>query len=92
MGNTSTFTARTFGQNLRRLRKARGYSQEGFAHDSGIDRSYFGGVERGDRNPSLTMILSIANALDVPPAILFETDKERFEAAINRMRTHRGAE
>lgn len=92
MASTPAFTPRTFGQNLRRLRKARGYSQEGFAHDSGIDRSYFGGVERGDRNPSLTMILAIAKALDVPPALLFETDAERFDAAVGAIRAHSAPE
>lgn len=91
MGSTSAFTPRTFGRNVRRLRKARGYSQEGFAHEWGIDRSYFGGVERGDRNPSLTMILAIAEALDVPPALLFEADAERVEAAAGRIRAHPGA-
>lgn len=66
------FTIRDFGRNLRRLRKARGYSQEGFALASGIDRSYVGGVERGDRNPSLKMILEIAAALDADPRELFD--------------------
>lgn len=59
------------GQRVRELRKARGYSQEGFAMVSGLDRSYFGGVERGQRNVSLDNIASIARALDVPIKDLF---------------------
>ncbi len=72
MDPNEPFTPRDFGRNLRRLRKARGYSQEGFALASGIDRSYVGGVERGDRNPSLKMILDIAIALEADPRDLFD--------------------
>lgn len=72
----ATFTAKSFGRNLRRLRKARGHSQEGFALASGVDRSYIGGLERGDRNPALSMIIRLAEALGVPPRALFEGDPE----------------
>lgn len=37
----------------------------------GLDRTYISGIERGTRNPSLTNILKIATALDVPPSDLF---------------------
>ena len=60
-----------FGNRVRQLRKDRGWSQEEFAHKVGIDRSYMGGVERGERNVSLENICLIAKALDVPPAELF---------------------
>lgn len=60
-----------FGQRLRQLRKARGLSQEDFAQKAGIDRSYMGGVERGERNLSLENICLIADALGVEPAQLF---------------------
>jgi transcriptional regulator with XRE-family HTH domain len=72
MARAKAFTAKTFGHNLRRLRKARGFTQEGFALMSGIDRAYVGGVERGDRNPALAMILRLAEALELPPKALFE--------------------
>ena len=61
-----------FGRNLRVLRKNAGYSQEAFAHAVGLDRTYIGGIERGERNPSLKVIFGIAIALGVEPADLFE--------------------
>ena len=60
-----------FGRTIRRFRVQRGLSQEGLGLRSGIDRSYMGGVERGERNVSLTNILRIADALEVPAAELF---------------------
>ncbi len=61
-----------FGERVRQLRKDRGWSQEDFAHRTGLDRSYMGGVERGERNVSLENICLIATALGVSPATLFE--------------------
>ncbi len=61
-----------FGRRMRQLRKARGWSQEKFAHQIGLDRSYIGGVERGERNVSLENICLIAKALTVQPAELFQ--------------------
>ena len=60
-----------FGNRVRQLRKNRGWSQEEFAHRVGLDRSYMGGVERGERNVSLENICLIAKALAVSPAELF---------------------
>ena len=61
-----------FGRAIRELRDERGISQEELSHRSGLDRSYMGGVERGERNISLENICLIAKALDVPPAELFQ--------------------
>lgn len=60
-----------FGRRIRELRKAKGYSQEKLASLSGLDRSYFGGVERGERNVGLDNIAAIARALDAPIQELF---------------------
>ncbi len=59
------FTDDDFGRNLRETRKARGFSQEGFAHAVDLDRTYIGGIERGERNPGLKVIVRIADALDL---------------------------
>jgi len=54
-----------FGKRVRELRKKKGLSQEGLALESGLDRSYVGGVERGERNISLENIGKLATALGV---------------------------
>lgn len=61
---------RTFGGNVKRLRKEAGYSQEAFADRAGVARSYMSEVEVGRRNPTLRVVERIANALDVPAATL----------------------
>jgi transcriptional regulator with XRE-family HTH domain len=57
---------------MRTLRKARGWSQEEFAHEIGIDRTYLGSVERAERNVSIDNIARIAKALAVEPWQLFK--------------------
>jgi transcriptional regulator with XRE-family HTH domain len=58
---------RGFGERLRSVRKARGLSQEALALACELDRTYVGGVERGERNISLINIHKIARALGVAP-------------------------
>ena len=67
------FTVGDFGRNLREARKARGFSQEGFAHAVDLDRTYIGGIERGERNPGLKVIVRIADALDLDVSELFKS-------------------
>jgi DNA-binding XRE family transcriptional regulator len=57
-----------FGHAIRELREANGASQEAFALRCGIDRSHYGGIERGERNPSLSHIFKVADALGVRPS------------------------
>ena len=52
-------------RNLRSLRKKTGLSQEAFADEVGVHRTYMGGIERGKRNPSITIIDKIAKTLKV---------------------------
>lgn len=61
-----------FGQRVRMLRKARELSQETFADLAGLDRSYVGGVERGERNVSLVNIKKFADALEISVDKLFQ--------------------
>ncbi|MBK9616760.1 MAG: helix-turn-helix transcriptional regulator [Uliginosibacterium sp.] len=63
---------RKFGQRLAILRKERGWSQERLALESGLARSYLGGVERGQRNLALLNILKIARTLECDPGELFK--------------------
>lgn len=65
------------GWNLRRLRLARKVTQESFANDSGFDRGYISGVERGVRNPSALVLDRLALALDVDIAELFDGAKAK---------------
>lgn len=52
-----------FGQRVRELRRAEGLSQEAFAAKCGLDRTYMGGIERGERNVALRNIDLIAKTL-----------------------------
>jgi transcriptional regulator with XRE-family HTH domain len=62
---------RQLGARIRQLRKARKMSQEKVALTAGIDRSYFGAIERGEKNVSLVNIHRIADALGVAARELF---------------------
>lgn len=59
------------GWNLRRIRVARNISQERLAFDSSVDRSYLGGVERGEENPTIDVLERLAATLAVPLKELF---------------------
>lgn len=61
-----------FGLRLTEIRKAKGLSQERLALESGLARSYLGGVERGQRNIALLNICRLADTLEVTPAALLE--------------------
>ena len=55
------------GRAVRDLRASRGMSQEDLAFVTGMHRTYVGGVERGERNPSLIALSRVASALGVRP-------------------------
>lgn len=54
-------------ENVRRLRKAKGLSQETLADVCGYHRTYVGGIERGERNITIATLEAVAGALDVDP-------------------------
>lgn len=60
-----------FGGRIRYLRLKINLSQEDLADRSGLDRTYIGGIERGERNPSLKNIIRLAASLGVSPRDLF---------------------
>jgi transcriptional regulator with XRE-family HTH domain len=60
------------GANLRRAREALGVSQEELADRAGLHRTYLSGVERGVRNPTVTVLEKIAKALKVKTSTLLE--------------------
>lgn len=51
--------------NMRRLRQSKGWSQEEFAHEAGLHRTYVSDLERGARNPTITVVDKLAMALEV---------------------------
>jgi transcriptional regulator with XRE-family HTH domain len=61
-----------FGTRLKSIRQQKGFSQEALALACDLDRSYVGGVERGERNISLINIHKIARALGIPPRELMQ--------------------
>lgn len=67
----------TLSNNIKRLRKEQGISQEKLALKADIDRSYMSEVERCLANPSVEALLKIGNALDVPPSELLQSGKKK---------------
>lgn len=61
-----------FGKAVRKRRQRLGVSQEEFADMCGLDRTYIGGIERGERNVSLVNIERIARTLRISLASLFQ--------------------
>jgi len=63
---------KAFGDRIKQLRADQRISQEALADLAGLDRAYLGGIERGERNPSLKNIFKIADALQASPLDLFK--------------------
>lgn len=59
------------GEKIRELRKSNGFSQESFADEVGLDRTYMGGIERGERNIATLNLIRIALALNIEVGELF---------------------
>lgn len=60
------------GQNVRRLREANGWSQEDYADRAGIHRTYVSDIERGRRNPTITVVEKLARPLGVSTGSLLD--------------------
>lgn len=59
-------------KNLRQLRQDKGWSQEAFADEAGLHRTYISDLERGARNPTITVVDKLATALGVKPGLLLD--------------------
>lgn len=68
-----------FGKKLRRCREDLGISQEELADRAGLDRTYVGGVERGERNLGLLNLFKIAIALNTTASALLQGVATRIE-------------
>ena len=64
---------RRLGLNVQRLRRAKGWSQEEMADRSGLHRTYISAVERGVRNPTVTVVAKLAAALGATLGDLLDT-------------------
>ena len=53
------------GRTIVRLRKEKGYSQEAFANEAGIDRRYMSDIENGKRNISIDILERVCNKLGI---------------------------
>ena len=60
------------GKAIRAYRKEKGISQEQLADDAGIDRSYLGGIERGEHNFAIITLIKISTALNIKAHKLIE--------------------
>ena len=61
-----------FGNNIRRCRMIKGWTQEALSEKTGLHRTYISGLERGVRNPSLEIIQNIAHTLDIEASVLLQ--------------------
>ena len=66
-----------FATNLRRLRNAKGLSQDDLAYDAGISRSYLSQLEKGSFYVSIKIIGKLAEVLDVEPAEFLNLPSKR---------------
>lgn len=64
---------RSLGVRIRAMRLAKGWSQEELGWRSSLDRTYVSGIERGVRNPTLTVLYALAEGLEVSIGALFSS-------------------
>ena len=60
--------------NLRRIRLEKGLAQEKLALEANVDRTFVSKIERQIGNPSLEILLRLANRLEVPVSILIQVE------------------
>lgn len=72
---------RALGDALREARQEKGLSQEELGLRTGVHRNYVGGIERGERSPTVLVVATLAEALDVPVHRLLERAESRLDEA-----------
>jgi len=65
-------TNRALGEAIRATRREAGHTQESFALKAGLDRSYYGAIERGEFNVTIDTLVKVAGGLGVPAWQLLE--------------------
>ena len=75
-----------FATNLRRLRHAKGLSQDDLAYEAEVSRSYLSQLEKGTFYASLKIIGRLAEALDVEPAVLLKMPVDKVDGGRERLR------
>jgi DNA-binding XRE family transcriptional regulator len=70
--HTLSATHIKLGQRIKQLRGSLSMTQEDLAFKVGVDRSYMGFIERGEKNPTLSTLIKIAKSLKIPLAELFK--------------------
>ncbi len=78
------------GARIKAVRKQRGWSQEQLAERAGISTQYVSNIERGKENPTLDLLLRVAQALKVSPAEIFDLearglDRKTLQAEIRKV-------
>jgi transcriptional regulator with XRE-family HTH domain len=66
----------TFARNVLIFRTAKGWSQEKLAEGAGLHRTYISQLERGHRNPTLSVLERVSSALDIQPTDLLKEESE----------------
>lgn len=77
MATDSKSVQKAFGEALRQVRVGRGISQQELALESDLDRTYISLLERGLRQPTITTLIALSDALDTDPALLIKKTKAR---------------
>lgn len=77
---------RLIGLNVKRIRLAKGLTQERFSELSGFTQQYISGLERGQRNPTIVSVYQLAQTLGVSHLDLLQPDEEGSEGSpeVNR--------
>lgn len=72
VGDVGSQIARSFGRRVRRLRRARGWTQDRLSAETGLHRTYISRLERGEQNVTLVSVGKLGVAFDLPLSTLFD--------------------